>query len=217
MYSSYLNSKESISSAIKTGAKVIEIDVCLTNDNIPVLSHRFEPDGEIMFFETPSVKEFLETPLPNSNTSLTLESMLSEFKDFDGYFLVDCAFGAEKFVSEWLVKNLSEKQRHHIVFQVHEINFLKSLTERKVFEFLHYNADIKTLEQISPILIACNVHSVSVDDHEIKDLRTLSKLNKSGIHVYAYTVNHKRRFDFLMNAGASGIFSDRLFYKENVQ
>lgn len=217
MYSGYLNSKESVSSAVKSGATVIEIDVCLTKDMIPVLSHRFEPDGEIMFSETPSLKQFLGVPLPNNNTPLTLEFLLSEFKNWSGYFLIDCAFGTEKFVSDWLCMNCTEAQKEHIIFQVHEIQFLKELERKKQFGYLHYNASIENLESILPVLVACEVHSVSVDDHEIKNSDSLSKINNAGIHVYAYTVNHKRRFDFLMKSGASGVFSDRLCSQEHTQ
>ena len=103
-----------------------------------------------------------------------------------------------------------------IIFQVHDTRLLKKLAERKLFGYLHYNADVKTLENIVSVLASCGVHSVSVDDHEIKDGKILSKLNEAGIHVFAYTVNHKRRFDFLMEAGVSGVFSDRLYLQENL-
>lgn len=205
----YLNSKEAIENSINIGASVIEIDIGLTSDGVPVLTHWFEPDGEIMFDSIPTAKEFLATPIANGQTPLSLEDFINCFGSYEGYFFLDCKMGCEKKVVSWLEKNSSINMRKKIIFQIHDINFLKELYSKKLFGYLHYNSDLDTLISLIPLLCKYEVHTVSVSDAEVKN-GSLKNLCAAGIHPYVYTVNHSRRYKKVLSEGASGVFTDRL-------
>lgn len=85
----YGNSKEAIEDSISKGLKVIEVDVDLTSDGVPVLSHRFRPGNQIQFDHRPTLSEFLSAPINGCYTPLTLQGLFDEFKSFDGYWAVD--------------------------------------------------------------------------------------------------------------------------------
>ena len=81
----YGNSKEAIEDSISKGFKVIEIDLDLTSDGVPVLSHRFRPGNQIQFDHRPTLSEFLSAPINGRYTPLTLQGLFNEFRTFDGY------------------------------------------------------------------------------------------------------------------------------------
>lgn len=69
----YANSCEAIEKSMRDGFHVIEVDVSMTADNIPVLSHDFNPDEELYWKHWPSSAEFLSTLLDGRYHPLSLE------------------------------------------------------------------------------------------------------------------------------------------------
>ena len=208
---SYLNSEEAIRSSIEAGAKVIEIDVSLTADGVPVLSHDFMPDHEIMFEQRPTLAEFLSNPLPGNQTPLTFDAFIEKFGGWEGNFLIDTKMHDELAVAYWLEEHCPAEVRNRFIFQIGSKRLLEELSRKKIFSFLHYNGKtIERLEQMLPLLRKYNVHTVSISDDAITGKDSLENLCGAGLHVYVFTVNHRRRMDYVLKAGASGVFTDRL-------
>lgn len=72
----YTNSKEAILQSIASGYRVIEVDVSMTSDGVPVLSHDFRPDHEQLFNSLPTLEVFLNTPMECNLTPLTLSDFV---------------------------------------------------------------------------------------------------------------------------------------------
>lgn len=210
-----MNSKQSISECMEHGCPVIEVDVNFTSDGVPVLTHWFAPDEDIMFFDKPSLQEFLSADYPGGHYPMILDELMEKVKDYDGVFLIDVKMGEEREVAEWFASHYSFEQKQKLIFQVHDVRFLKELHEKNIFGYLHYNADIQTLETLLPYFKKYDVHTVSVSDWEVRDEKSIANLRNAGLHVYVYTVNHARRMKTLFEYGVDGVFTD--CYGELVQ
>ena len=117
------------------------------------------------------------------------------------YYLIDCAHGIELKVCRWFEENATSLQRKKIIFQVSDIVTLKHVFEMNVFE------NLIQLERYG-------VHSCSVDESEIvPQNHYYQKIIDTGMNIYAYTVNQKRRWRCLIDVGVKGCFSDFLIEK----
>lgn len=195
--------------------KVIEVDLALTKDHIPVLSHRFSFDNEICFAEKPDLSTFLKFPFANNYTPLTLDEFYKKFFDFSNFFLFDCAFGDEKEIYKFIKKYPNEFLKK-IIFQVHNINFAYSVYRDNFVGYIHYNfSTIKQAYRNINLLKKMNIHTISISDDQILNNTCLNVFKDNNIYVFAYTVNHQRRLKFLLNAGVSGVFTDKFINKNN--
>lgn len=207
----YNNSKEGIDKGILDGYRVIEVDVGITSDNNMVLTHRFEPDDEIIFEGRPSLDDFLKKGALEGETALSLEMFVDLYKDTDTYFLVDCAHGIEINVAERLSSLCKEEFFDKIIFQVHTKELLDQIYKMKKFKHIHYNNTSKKILDDLPFLIEKNVHTCSIADREIKETNCdLKQILQSGLHIFAYVVNHDRRLRHDLRIGVSGIFTDAI-------
>lgn len=207
----YSNSKEGIIDSIKKGFSVIEIDIGITSDNYLVLTHRFMPDDEICFEKTPSLADFLKKGAPCGETALSLSDFFECFSDSPVYFILDCAHGIEEKTCRWIKDNIQPERRKHIIFQVHTQSILMKIYNMGVFEYLHYNGNCRDVLDSLSLLKECNIHTCSIADEELVSSNTdLCKVVNSGLHVFAYTINHKRRLESIIPLGVSGVFTDCL-------
>jgi len=94
-FHSYGNAREDVDESIAQGFPVIEVDISLTSDGVPVLSHRFQPCGQDLYACVPTEKQFLETPIDGCYTPLTFAQFVERYRSFDGYFALD-AFSMTK-------------------------------------------------------------------------------------------------------------------------
>ena len=210
----YNNSKESILRGIELGYRVIEIDIGETRDGKYVLTHRFRPDDETVFTEKPYELEFLNGGAIEGETALNLEMFVSLFLNDSQYYLIDCAHGIELKVCRWFEENATSLQRKNIIFQVSDIVTLKHVFEMNVFENIHYNSSTKDIFENLIQLERYGVHSCSVDESEIvPQNHYYQKIIDTGMNIYAYTVNQKRRWRYLIDVGVKGCFSDFLIEK----
>ena len=86
----YQNSKEAIERMMQLPVDVLEVDVCFTADGVPVLTHNFEPDGELAFPEgKPTVEQFLKTKINGQWTPLTFEGFVEVIRGWSGVVFVD--------------------------------------------------------------------------------------------------------------------------------
>lgn len=208
----YNNSKEGIDHGISAGYKVIEIDVGITSDSFFVLTHRFEPDGEIVFCKRPSLKEFLEEGALEGETALSLEQFVNLYRDNSTVsFLIDCAHGIEYEVAKYLATLCDDTFLDKIVFQVHTLKMLKQISSIERYKNLHYNGTSKEILEILPLLKKYNVHTCSIADKEIcYDNNDIIQIINSGMHVFSYVVNHNRRLQYDLDMGIRGFFTDAI-------
>lgn len=207
----YNNSKEGIDAGIKKYS-VIEIDVGITSDNVLVLTHRFEPDDEIIFDSKPTLDEFMKNGALEGETPLSLKQFVNFYNENDSvYFLVDCAHGIEMKVASELVKICDEKFLDRLIFQVHGIELLKKISNMKRFKNIHYNGTLNEISQMLHVLRENNIHTCSVMDREIApENPALICVKESGIHIFSYVVNHNRRLQRDLKLGVDGVFTDVL-------
>ncbi len=207
----YSNSKEGIVDSINKGFSVIEIDIGITSDNVLVLTHRFMPDDEICFEKTPSLDEFISNGAPYGETALSLSEFFECFSDYPVFFILDCAHGIEEKTCQWIKDNIQPERRKNIIFQVHTQELLMKIYHTEVFEYLHYNGNCKDVLDSISLLKEYNIHTCSIADEELLSSNTdLNKIVNSGLHVFAYTINQKRRLEKIIPLGVSGIFTDSL-------
>ena len=207
----YSNSEEGIIRGAENGFKVIEVDVSRTSDGCFVLSHRFRPDGEIIFDKTPSLEEFLREGASENETALTFQDLLRRFGSKNVFFLIDCTHGTEAEFCQWISENTEISQRSCLIFQVHTPQMLKKVYDAGTFRYIHYNGTSEDVVRHLGLLQKCGVHSCSISDEEISDNNSsLDQLIRSGIHIIVYTVNHQRRLEKLLQKGIGGVFTDVL-------
>ena len=120
---------------------MIEVDVSLTSDAIPVLSHNFRPGNEDYYnSKIPTLFEFKKAKIRDRYTPLTLDEFIACYKDFDGYIFVDQALGVEEFdFAEYFRQHVSHERMQRFILQVHTFEDLKYYGTSKVFGGIHFD------------------------------------------------------------------------------
>jgi len=220
----YSNSKEAIADSIARGYKIIEIDVDLTSDCIPVLSHRFRPNNEVVFDYRPSLSEFLSTPICGRFTPMTLSQCFTTFKDFDGFWAIDSwgvyRSGMAFDLPRYLVENLLEGQVRNVIYLANSLQEAIELAKSGLFASVHCGLpeDIDTsngiwqLPYLVRIYIGAGIRSVTLMDREISDLtkQVVATLRKSGIKVSICGVETCERARTWIEVGADCFNTDAL-------
>lgn len=216
----YGNSLENFDNAIRAGYKCLEIDVALTSDGVPVLSHLFMPNMEHQYAGTPSCEEFLNTKICDRYTPMTLDQFVERYKDFDGNFFVDgLEFVKSRFdYMDYFTNKVPPGFAKKCIVQVIRFDNLKALKGNSVFGGIHFNgiAGISEKKSIRNLLInalvACKVHSVSISDFEInKDIGPIVKdFRGRNIHVSVAGVNTLSHYRRMTAIGVDCIDSDWL-------
>ena len=224
----YMNCKEAIDDSIKRGFNVVELDVNLTSDNVPVLTHGFEPNEEIMFDRVPSCSEFLSTPVCGRYTPLTLLQFFDMYAQFlrdGGWVSLDPQQSPEFDLVSYLEENISDVLLSHVMYQINSREDLLRLAENNPFGALHYCL----MEEVNfvsrnrplqmwrfPVLIdtlrAMGIRSCSFMDRPITDdVRDMVHiLSKAGIVVSVARCNRVSRYRKWRNVGVLCIDSDLL-------
>ena len=220
----YGNSLEAIDESIKLGFRIIEIDVSLTSDNVPVVTHWFRPDNQIMFNQTPTVEAFKKTLINDKYHGLTLKELFDRYDDVDVYFSIDpahlVALQSEFDLVSYIVQNASVKFLNRIIYQVYSIPELLRLRQLSLpFASLHYvleclnngKNDFWMIPHLMPYLTACGVRSVSLRDRPVtyELIDAINAFNAVNIRVSVTGVDYKNRADELLKLGVS-CFNTRL-------
>lgn len=220
----YGNSMENFDKAIENGFKCLEADVALTTDGVPVLSHLFMPNMEHQYSRTPSLGEFEGQKICDKYTPLTLDAFVARYKEFEGNFFLDgLEFARTRFdfMNYFSCKVPPEFAKRCIV-QVLKFENLLALKGNHVFGGIHFNgiagiAEYKfTRRLLIKVLIACDVHSVSISDFEIKgDIQDIvADFDAANIHVSVAGVNTMTHYRRLRGVGVSCVDTDYLIPSE---
>ena len=222
----YGNSREAIDDSIGHGLKVLELDVALTSDGIPVLTHHFMPGGVAGQYSRvpPSLDEFMKTPLNGKYTPLSLERFFELYKSFDGHVSIDPHFMDAHWQLEalprWIAEHATPAQRSRIIYQVFDLKSALRLSRGTWgFASLHYSmyegvdgeASLWRIPHMLKVLTASGVRSVSMGEHEISESTrsAIRMFRDAGIHVSIAGVDSIDRCREWVGAGAD-IFNSRL-------
>lgn len=224
----YGNSKEAIDDSIKLGFKVIEVDVALTADGQPVLTHWFRPNYEIQFDRRPTLQEFLATPVNGRFTPLSLKQLFEVYGGYEGFFSIDPWFihrEGQKFDLPGYIESVTTvEQRSRIIYQVPDFGVARRIAGR--FASCHFSLpddlDRKNGCWKVPYYIAAvtanDIHSVSLGDREITPLTVdlVRRLRSANVHVSIAGVDSVARYWKWREVGAD-IVNTRLLTPDMVR
>lgn len=222
----YGNSQESFDDAIKRGFSVLEADVSMTADNIPVMSHRFRPNNEVEFDAIPTVAEFLSRKINGQYTPMTLDDFISRYSKTGLYVALDPSpalrkqFGAD-YVLNYVKRTANEKFSRHVIYQLSGVQDLVRFIDIDWVGAFHYNLDfdlsedanIWRIDALIPALRSLGIGSVSYVDMPVTAAleSAVSRFSASDILVSVASVNSEARFRRLQEIGVSCIDTDYLY------
>ena len=223
----YGNSQEAFDDAIDRGFGVIEADVMMTADGVPVMSHRFRPNNEVVFDKTPTLDEFLGTKVNGKYTPLSLEMFIKRYESKDVYVSIDpspairsCDLGQG--LISYLKAHASKVFLAKTIYQINGLSQLRMMAEDNPFGALHYGLDAEIgeranqwkLQCLIPALRSGGVESVSITDFSIDDEKGIRELVLSlksvGIAVVVAGVNSCARLARWESLGVTHINTDYL-------
>ena len=219
----YGNSQEAFDDAIASGFSILEADVMMTLDNVPVMSHRFRPNFDVEFDSTPTVSQFLARKINGKYTPMTLEMFIGRYENRGVYVAIDPSpslrsrFGSAH-ILDYLKCHASEDFQRHVIYQISGVKDMALFAHTEWLGALHYNLnhDISCPENawrvdaLIPALKAVGVGSVSYVDMPVTPslVSAVSKFNEAGILVSVASVNSIERFNRLKKIGVSCIDTD---------
>lgn len=216
----YGNAQESIDRSVAAGFGVVEIDISVTTDGVPVLSHNFRPDGEWLYDGFPTLKQFLDQRLHDTLTPLTLEGCLERYRSWQGLFCLDQSVqlrGSGFDFFAWMAEHVASEHRKNLVMQAYSFEDLRRLAVLGGFAGIHYCLDLFAydayeLRLLAEVLRAYGVGSVSIGDCPITDaVRTsVGLLVSAGLRVGLYGINSKSRCRCWKEVGATVFDTDDL-------
>jgi len=225
----YGNSQEAFDDALVRGYKVIEADIMMTTDGVPVMSHRFRPNGEIAFDETPDSKTFLGTLINGRYTPMTLEAFLCRYANEDVYFALDPSPDMRgklgvTWLGDYICAHTNRDFWRKVIYQVSGVKDLLPYAANCPFGALHYNFDEGIFlpknnwraEPLMKVLKHVGVGSVSFVDQPVHRgiEKVIRAFAENGIIVSVAGVNSMARFNRLREIGVSCIDSDFVMPKD---
>ena len=225
-YHIFGNSVEAFDDAIASGFSIIEADVMLTRDGVPVMSHRFRPNNEVEFDRTPSVGEFLARRINGKYTPLTFDDFIKRYSNEDVYFAIDPspATRAEKgadYIMRYLKDHADVRFLRKVIYQLSGVSSLVRFAKMDWPGSLHYNIDFNIstksgswyVEHLIPAIKSIGVASVSYVDMPITGYlrKAVEMFSSAGLRVFVASVNSQERFARLKAIGVDGIDTDYLY------
>ena len=220
----YGNSVEAIDTSIAKSFKVIEIDVSLTEDGIPVVTHWFRPDNQVVFDKTPTLEVFKSTLINKKYHTMTLKELFDRYSGTGVYFSIDPAHMValrQKFdLVRYIMGNAPIEFQRRVIYQVYTFDELARINRiSPPFASLHYVLEVLNnprpeywkIPYLIPHLTEAGVRSVSLRDREISSgfIETVKAFNDVNIRVSVTGVDYKDRCEELMKIGVS-CFNTRL-------
>lgn len=205
------NSIEAMEAGLKAGADVLEFDVRLTKDRVPVLTHDFHTlrthrDTSVISHHT--LAELQERTKKQPIVPLT--TLLDEFF---GVILLNIELkgrGTGKVVAELIKKRYIKKPKNdwdNILFSSFRGSELASVRN------ISKAANLSMLHSENPFIFIAyhrRLQLAAVGFHRLYVNRfALEIAKRAGLFVYAYTVNRPHSARLLAEQGVDGIVTDR--------
>lgn len=211
----YLNNLEAVRNSYEKGFRMIELDIELTSDNIPVLIHSWdgfvnkffgEPDFKVYSFE-----EFKNFKMVNGWHQLTLDSILYYMQtEFPEMYLITDTKVDNKSVLNYIVTNHPNMMNRIIpqVYSQDEYIYAKNLGFKKIIYTLYKSSD--TLEEIVEFCKEYNPYAITMNK-DWANSELPKKLDEIGIYTYAHTIDNLEDYEALKANGIKGIYTNKLF------
>lgn len=222
----YGNSQEAFDDAIESGFSILEADVIMTSDNVPVMSHRFRPNFEVEFDLTPTASEFLARKINGKYTPMTLEMFVERYSKKGVYVAIDpspslrAQFGSD-YIMKFIEAHAPEEFQRRVIYQISGVNDLTRFAQTNWLGALHYNLSYDLsldenawrVDALIPALKAVGVGSVSYVDMPVTPAleSAIAKFRAVDIIVSVASVNSVERFNRLRKIGINCIDTDYLY------
>lgn len=211
----YLNNVEAVRNCYSKGVRLIELDIELTTDSVPVMLHSW--DGFVNKFfgveawKVYSSEEFNNFKMVNGWHQLTLDSTIEYMeKEFKEMYLVTDSKQDNYLILDTLANNYPHMKDRIIpqVYNQEEYHYAKKLGFKNVIYTLYMSSDTKEeiiefCKQNDPFAITMNTYWAYTD--------LPSELSKLGIYTYAHTINTEEEYKTLIDKGINGIYTDSVF------
>jgi glycerophosphoryl diester phosphodiesterase len=203
------NSMEAMRTGLKAGADMLEFDVRLTKDHIPVLTHDFHTLRTHR--DTSIISHHTLAELQERTKKQPIVPLVDVLDEFFGVILLNIELkgrGTGKVVAE-LIKQYAKKPSDwdNVLFS----SFRGS--ELSVVRSASTKANLALLHSENPFIFIAyhrRLHLAAVGFHRLYLNRfALEIARRAGLFVYAYTVNRPHTALMLAQQGIDGIVTDR--------
>jgi len=205
------NSMEAMWTGLKAGADVLEFDVRLTKDQIPVLTHDFHTLRTHR--DTSIISHHTLAELQERTKKQPIVPLTEVLDEFFGVILLNIELkgrGTGKVVAE-LVKNRYIKKPKSDWDNILFSSFRGS--ELAAVRSASQKANLSLLHSENPFIFIAyhrRLHLAAVGFHRLYVNRfALEIAKRAGLFVYAYTVNRPHSARLLAEQGIDGVVTDR--------
>lgn len=226
----YTNSLEAFEENYKKGFKIFEVDISLTEDEVPVLWHDWGFDClSISKNGAPlSHDEFMSAKIYEKYTTLDVEDLILIMKDYpDIKVITDTKIDDDEF-SEYVFRYIeSAAQKNNcpevlsrIIPQVYSENMYYTVSKLEIFNdyiftmYQIWNGDIDEFREHSLFASTHNIKYITMWDTRFNK-RVRRYTDALGINILCHTVNSVDEAKSLFEQGVCGIYSDNLAPKNN--
>lgn len=205
------NTLESLRAGVDSGADMLEFDIHLTSDNIPVLTHDknlLRTHRKRAFVSRVSFKELQELTKDSPNPIISLESVLDEFF---GEILLNIELkqrGTARHIIDLLNRKYIKRQSDWDLcvfssFIANELATIRKLSKHANLWLLHYRNPFIFIAFARRLqLDGVGFHRLYINDF------ALAIAKKTHLFTYTYTVNRPGALRKLGNQGIDGVVTD---------
>lgn len=211
------NSKEAVVDSILEGNNIVELDFGFTTDNRLVAIHDFE-DGLSKYFKTDyrpvTYDEFMELNFINNLTQLDIDGVISLFDTYPTlHIITDTKYDNIKMLT-YIAENYPDYIKRFIpqIYTFDEYYKVANLGYENII-FTSYKAyiDNKTLLEFAK---GKELFAITIPYERAQDGLAKGIYEKTGIPVYAHTVNDVEIYKGIKEKGIYGIYTDTLNVKD---
>nr|WP_294682028.1 phosphatidylinositol-specific phospholipase C/glycerophosphodiester phosphodiesterase family protein [uncultured Anaerotignum sp.] len=221
------NSKEAFLTSWQNGFRAVEADFTYTSDGVLVVRHDFEADGSYYRLEIEpkgklvmDSKTYAATPAVYEQTPMTAVDLLYLMQEYSDMYLVTDTKTTDKAQVQRQFRDLvniannigAPEVLQRIIPQIYNEEMLSWIKEIYPFEnwiFTLYLYTNPNYDDIASFCAANGIDTVTIHvDRATKD--NIGKLKAKGLKVYAHTINRYRKLQDVLQAGADGVYTDRI-------
>ncbi|HEX6462317.1 MAG TPA: glycerophosphodiester phosphodiesterase [Candidatus Saccharimonadales bacterium] len=205
------NTIAALRAGIEAGADIIEFDIRLTKDKVPVLNHDFHlvrTHGSMSLINMLTLEELQKRTAGSDHPIVTLDAAL---KECAGKVFLNIEFKQSRsfqatlpVLQKYITKKSDWKNYLFSAFSPAELLRIRKLVPEAQLSLLHrYNPFLFVRHMRKLKLAAVGFHRLNINDFALNVAKRL------GMFTYAYTVNRPEAAVRLAQRGLDGIITDR--------
>lgn len=232
----YTNSLEAFEKNYAQGIRIFELDVCLTEEKIPVLCHEWGPynKGNLVdwriYCQNPEkysnvplkYQEFVSTKILGKYTPLTLSDIVHLAEKYEDTKYI---ISAKSKVWEYdnsakiifislneLIQNSKYEINDNFIIQIHSKSYFEYLCQDCNFNNFILGirpGKMRDEDELDGVLTKIGVSDILINARDIDNM-DIKKMISKGVRVIAHTVNTKEEYQLLTEKGIKGILTDYL-------